>query len=88
MKAFELVAEVDEQRRLQVMLPESTMPGRVRVLVLVPETEDEEAGALWMQGIAREWAAELADEREDIYTLEDGEPVNATFGKMARRQEG
>jgi hypothetical protein len=47
------------------------------VLVLVPEAEEDEAG-LWMQGVAREWAAELADEREDIYTLEDGEPVDAT----------
>jgi hypothetical protein len=78
MKAFELIAEVDEQRHLQLTLPESAMPRRVRVIVLVPEIEDEDAGALWMQGIAREWAAELADEREDIYTMEDGEPVNAT----------
>ena len=39
-----------------------------------PELEDE--GALWMRGIAREWATELADAREDLYTLEDGEPVS------------
>lgn len=77
MKAFEFVAEVDKQHCLHVVLPESTMPGRVRVIVLVPEAEEDEAGTLWMQGIAREWMAELADEREDIYTLEDGEPVNA-----------
>jgi len=61
-----------------MVLPRSVRPGQVRVLVLVPEAEEDEASALWMQGIAREWAAELADEREDIYTLEDGEPVDAT----------
>jgi hypothetical protein len=77
-KAFELVAEVDEKRRLQMTLPPSVMPGRVRVLVLVPEADEDEAGEFWMQGVAREWAAELADEREDIYTLDDGEPVDKT----------
>ncbi len=76
MKAFEFMAEVDAQHRLQAVLPESAPPGHVRVIVLVPE--EEEPDMLWMQGIAREWAAELADEREDIYTLEDGEPVDAT----------
>ena len=78
MKAFEFVTEVDKHHCLHLVLPQSTMPGRVRVIVLLPETEGDEASALWMQGVAREWATELADEREDIYTLEDGEPVNAT----------
>jgi len=77
MKAFDLVAEVDEQRRLQMTLPQSVMPGRVRVLVLVPEAEEDETDLPWMQGIAREWESELADKREDIYTLEDGEPIDA-----------
>lgn len=30
----------------------------------------------WTEGIAREWHDELADPREDIYTLADGEPVD------------
>lgn len=29
----------------------------------------------WMQFIAQQWQEELADVREDIYTLEDGEPI-------------
>ncbi|MBI1926337.1 hypothetical protein HYR99_19095 [Candidatus Poribacteria bacterium] len=77
MRAFEFVAEVDKQHCLRMVLPQSTMPGRVRVLVLVPEVGEDEADTLWMRGVAREWTAELADEREDIYTLEDGEPINA-----------
>jgi hypothetical protein len=39
-------------------------------------TDEDEAGAAWAEGIAREWQAELSDPREDIYTIEDGEPVN------------
>jgi hypothetical protein len=77
MRALEFVAGVDEQRRLQVTLPEILLPPTVRVIVLVPEPGEEDAGIAWAQGIAREWAAELADPREDIYTLEDGEPADA-----------
>jgi len=37
---------------------------------------EDEAGAAWAMGVAREWSAELSDVREDIYTLNDGEPIN------------
>ena len=47
----------------------------MRLIVLLP-TEDE-AGGMWASGIAAEWSAELQDPREDIYTLDDGQPVNA-----------
>jgi hypothetical protein len=77
MKALEFVAEVDEQCRLQLALPEMPAPARVRVIVLMPEPGEDVAGLAWEQGIAREWATELADPREDIYTLEDGEPTDA-----------
>ena len=39
--------------------------------------EEDDAGTAWASGIAMEWHAELADPLEDIYSLEDGEPVNA-----------
>ena len=58
MKAFEFVAEVDKQHRLHVVLPESTMPGWVRVIVLVPE---DEAGTLWMRGIARSGGCQITE---------------------------
>ena len=77
MKALEFVAEVDAQRHLQLELSAETLPGPVRVLVLLPEVRETEsdADAGWMQAIAREWQEELADSREDIYTLEDGHPL-------------
>lgn len=69
------------QRRYRSSTPVAGgTPGRcarkpVRVLVLLPE--EDEVGALWSSGIAKEWAAELTDPRQDIYTLEDGQPVDA-----------
>ena len=30
----------------------------------------------WETGIAREWRQDLADSRQDIYSLDDGEPVD------------
>jgi hypothetical protein len=39
---------------------------------------EDEAGTLWANGVASEWSAELSDPREDIYTLADGQPVNAS----------
>jgi len=75
MKAIELIGEVDEQHRLHAEVPADVPAGQVRVIVLPGE---DEAGSLWAHGIASEWSAELSDPREDIYTLDDGRPVNAT----------
>lgn len=38
-----------------------------------PLADDED----WTAAVAREWADELADARQDIYTLADGDPVDA-----------
>ena len=77
MRAYELIGAIDEERQIHAKLPADAplTHDDVRLLVLLPESGDE-TEASWMQGIAREWAAELADEREDIYTLQDGEPIN------------
>jgi len=82
MRALELIAEVDEQHRLHLELPD-TEPGPVRVLILLPEPQEEapetegEVDSIWMRAIAHEWREELSDPREDIYTLEDGKPIDA-----------
>ena len=75
MKAIELVGDVDEQHRLHARVPAEVPAGQVRVIVFLPGEDD--AGGLWADGIAAEWSAELADPREDIYSLADGQPVNA-----------
>jgi hypothetical protein len=75
MKAIELVGDIDEQHRLQAQVPEELPAGPVRLIVLLPD--EDEGGSAWVQGVTREWSDELQDSRQDIYTLEDGQPVNA-----------
>ena len=75
MKAIELVGDIDEQHRLQAQVPEELPAGPVRLIVLLPD--EDEGGSAWVQGVTREWCDELQDSRQDIYTLEDGQPVNA-----------
>lgn len=75
MKAIELVGDIDEHHRLRAQVPADLPAGRVRLIVLLPDEDD--AGNAWANGVAREWMAELSDSREDIYTLDDGQPVNA-----------
>jgi hypothetical protein len=75
MKPVELIGSVDDEHRLRAQVPESVPPGEVRVIVL--PTDEDEAGNSWTEGIAREWADDLEDPGQDIYTLEDGQPVDA-----------
>ena len=75
MKAIELTGDIDEQHRLQARVPNELPAGPVRLIVLLPE--EDEGGGAWAHGIARDWADDLGDSRQDIYTLEDGQPVNA-----------
>jgi hypothetical protein len=74
MNMVKLFGNVDENGRLSAEVPASIRPGPVRVLVLPLSREDEEADC-WTAGIAQEWADELSDPRQDIYTMADGEPV-------------
>ena len=75
MKAIELTGDIDDQHRLHARVPDELPAGPVRLIVLLPD--EDEAGHAWTQGIAQEWAEELRDSRQDIYTIEDGQPVNA-----------
>jgi len=75
MKAIELVGDIDEQHRLLAQVPAELPAGPVRLIVLLPDEDD--AGMAWAQGVDSEWLEELRDSRQDVYTLEDGQAVNA-----------
>lgn len=75
MKAIELVGDIDERHRLQAHVPADLPVGPVRLIVLLPD--EDEGGVAWGQGVAKEWATDLGDSGQDLYTLEDGQPVNA-----------
>ncbi len=75
MKAIELIGDIDEQHRLRANVPEELPAGPVRLIVLL--TDEDEAGTIWGHGVSKEWAGELSDSRQDLYTLGDGQPIDA-----------
>ncbi|HXJ93346.1 MAG TPA: hypothetical protein VMT20_10760 [Terriglobia bacterium] len=75
MKGIELVGEIDDQRQLHAQVPDGVPAGPVRVIVLGPD--EDEAGSAWAAGLSTEWWDELSDSRQDIYTVDDGQPANA-----------
>lgn len=77
LKAIETTGSIDEAKhlRLDADLPISG-PMRVRVIVLYPGDE-EWSEEQWLKAAASNPAfAFLADEEEDIYTLDDGKPFH------------
>ena len=75
MKAVELRGEIDDHHRLHADVPQGLPAGSVRVIVLIPE--EDEGGPAWAAGVSSEWSAELNDPAQDIYTLNDGQPLDA-----------
>ncbi len=75
MTAVELTGTIDEHHQLQLdgVLP-VTGPMRVRVIVLYP-LQDDLTEAEWLRGVSQSPSFNfLKDSREDIYSLEDGQP--------------
>ncbi len=77
MTVLRLKGRINEQHQLLVAVPETVAPGPVEVMVLVDVLDEDDSGQNWSVGVAREWVAELADTREDIYTLSDGRATDA-----------
>lgn len=75
MKAIEITGKVDNQHSLRAQVPEDVPPGEVKLVLLLPDADEDITKEEWMAFIAENWKDELSDPREDIYTLEDGEPV-------------
>jgi hypothetical protein len=73
-KTIEVIGQVDAEHRLSAQVPVD-IPGPVKLALLL-QTDEDAAGKEWQAGIAREWRDELADPREDIYTLQDGDPID------------
>ena len=74
MSTVRVSGHVDDKHQLSAEVPDSIPPAPVTVLI-VPASLEDDAGDAWMAGVAHEWADALNDERQDIYTLADGEPV-------------
>ena len=78
MKAIELNSKTDEFGHLKIDFKLDKTERNVRVLILFDDKktpEDEEK--LWMSSISNNPAFDfLNDPEEDIYSLNDGEPIN------------
>jgi len=77
MNAIEVTGSIDAERRLRLDAPLPVAgPSRVRVIVLLPDAEDESEDE-WQRAAAANPAFDfLKDEAEDIYSVNDGEPFN------------
>ena len=73
MSRIEIIGTVDDQHRLNLILPDEIKAGPIKV-ILEPAGEEEDD---WFQGVAAIWARDY-NPREDIYTLQDGEPFDET----------
>lgn len=75
LKAIEVTGTVDDQRRLHLDEPlPIERPGRVRVIILIPEEADEERE--WLRAAATNPAfGFIEDAEEDVYSPDDGRPV-------------
>ncbi len=67
MRTVKVSGSVDENHQLLAIVPAEISPGPVTVLI-VPSSHEDEAGDAWADAIAREWADDLSDPRQDIYT--------------------
>ena len=76
MKTLKITGQVDQNGQLRASVPPEVTAGAIELVLLLPEEDDDEFSETWMKFVCKEWAAELADPREDIYTLEDGEPID------------
>jgi len=76
MTTIRIVGRIDSEHRLTATVPESVPAGSVEVVLIVPEVAVDPADHAWEMGVAREWGEDLADARQDIYSLDDGAPVD------------
>ena len=72
MSQIELLGTVDEHHRLSLVVPEQVKAGPVKVMLEIADDGQDD----WRQGVSQIWARDWSDPREDIYTLEDGEPID------------
>lgn len=76
MHTIKIKGEVNARHCLVAVVPETIPAGEVEILVLVPSKIEDDESQAWTTGVAHEWHDELADARQDIYTLADGVPLD------------
>lgn len=76
MQTIKIKGEVNDKHCLVAAVPDTIPAGAVEILMLVPSKIEDDVDQAWMTGVAHEWHDDLADARQDIYTLADGVPLD------------
>ena len=77
MNAIEIQSKTDDDGNLKIHFPLNRRNQPVRVLVLMDDDISHEDDLAWLQAIASNPAFEfLADPAEDVYSINDGEPIH------------
>lgn len=82
MRAIEATGILDAQGHLQLDTPlPQGQPSRVRVIMLLPDALEPDSSELdeqqWLNAIATNPSFSFLEEpEEDIYTLDDGKPID------------
>ncbi|MCB0555179.1 MAG: hypothetical protein KDD02_16640 [Phaeodactylibacter sp.] len=75
MKALEVTGKINEKGKLKLDKPLTYLNKQVRVIILISEEEDLD-DQNWLENISLNPAFDfLTGEDEDIYSIEDGEPI-------------
>ena len=77
MRAIEIVSKTDKTGLLKINYKLDKSESNVRVLILLDDDNEQEDEKLWMRSISRNPAFNfLNDLVEEIYSSNDGEPLN------------
>lgn len=77
MKAIEVQSKTDEYGNLKIDFPLQFKDKNVRVLILFDENEGENTEYDWLKSASASPAFDVLNEpEEDIYSPDDGEPLN------------
>lgn len=77
MQAVEAYGHIDSNGSLQINTPLPLKEGDVKVIIMYAENEEMTDEQLWIKSISANPAFDfLKDPQEDIYTLNDGKPLN------------
>ena len=77
MKAIEINSRTDKFGHLKIDYKLNKSDRKVRVLILFEDEKSEYEEKLWMNSISKNPAFDfLNNPEEDIYSLNDGEPLN------------
>ncbi|MCB0579303.1 MAG: hypothetical protein KDD10_08355 [Phaeodactylibacter sp.] len=75
MRALEVTGKINEEGFLSLDQPLKCHNKRVRVIILISEEEEIE-DQMWLESMASNPAFDfLKEPDEDIYSVEDGEPI-------------